>query len=207
VAFRVPPQQPEGKATWAAPMITEGEPAMHSPLRRAAKALAGLVVAAGFALAAAPPGGAASIGEGATEKQILSEKLPNVPGKTLTVIEVDYRPGGFSAPHRHPASGFVFAYVLSGTVRSQIEGEPLRVYRAGQSWTEPPNSHHLVSANARDCRLTSTIATDSEHTDQCVEHDPVAPRLSCHRERRCKGSVCLGPGQRLRGRRRFPEGV
>ena len=46
---------------------------MHSPLRRAAKALAGLVVAAGFALAAAPPGGAASIGEGATEKQILCE--------------------------------------------------------------------------------------------------------------------------------------
>jgi hypothetical protein len=43
---------------------------MHSPLRRAAKALAGLVVAAGFAPAAAPPGGAASIGEGATEKQI-----------------------------------------------------------------------------------------------------------------------------------------
>ena len=85
---------------------------MHSPLRRAAKALAGLVVAAWFALAAAPPGRAASIGEGATEKQILSEKLPNVPGKTLTVIEVDYRPGGFSAPHRHPASGFVFAYVL-----------------------------------------------------------------------------------------------
>jgi endoribonuclease L-PSP len=48
-------------------MITEGEPAMHSPLRRAAKALAGLAVAAGLALAAAPPGRAASIGKGATE--------------------------------------------------------------------------------------------------------------------------------------------
>jgi quercetin dioxygenase-like cupin family protein len=163
VAFRVPPQQPEGKATWAAPMITEGEPAMHSPLRRAAKALAGLVVAAGFALAAAPPGRAASIGEGATEKQILSEKLPNVPGKTLTVIEVDYRPGGFSAPHRHPASGFVFAYVLSGTIRSQVEGEPLRAYSAGQSWTEPPNAHHLVSANAsktKPARLIAYIIAD-----------------------------------------------
>jgi quercetin dioxygenase-like cupin family protein len=163
VAFRVPPQQPEGKATWAAPMITEGEPAMHSPLRRAAKALAGLVVAAGFALAAAPPGGAASIGEGATEKQILSEKPPNVPGKTLNVIKVDYRPGGFSAPHRHPASSFVFAYVLSGTIRSQVEGEPLRVYRAGQSWTEPPNAHHIVSANAsktKPARLIAYIIAD-----------------------------------------------
>src|SRR5215831_11023364 len=76
-------------------MITEGKPAMHSPTRYAAKAPAGLVVVAGFALAATPPGRAASIGEGATEKQIFSEKLPNVPGKTLTVVVVDYRPGGF----------------------------------------------------------------------------------------------------------------
>src|SRR4029453_1467686 len=97
---------------------------MHSPARRAAKALAGLVVAAGLALAAAPPGRSASTGEGATVKQILSEKLPNVPGKTLTVVEVDYRPGGFSAPHRHPAPGFVFAYVLSPSIRSQAGVAP-----------------------------------------------------------------------------------
>jgi quercetin dioxygenase-like cupin family protein len=136
---------------------------MHSPARRAAKALPGLVVAAGLALAADPPGRAASTGEGATEKQIFSEKLPNVPGKTLTVVEVDYRPGGFSAPHRHPASGFVFAYVLSGTIRSQVEGEPLRVYSAGQSWTEPPNAHHLVSVNAsktKPARLIAYIIAD-----------------------------------------------
>ena len=131
---------------------------MHSPARRAAKALAGLVVAAGLVLAAAPPGRATSTGEGATVKQILSEKLPNVPGKTLTVVEVDYRPGGFSAPHRHPASGFVFAYVLSGSIRSQVEGEPLRVYSAGQSWTEPPNAHHLVSANASKTEPARLIA-------------------------------------------------
>ena len=52
---------------------------MHSPLRRAAKALAGLVVAAGLALAAASLGRAASIGEGATEKQVFSEKAPAPP--------------------------------------------------------------------------------------------------------------------------------
>ena len=121
---------------------------MHSPARRAAKAMPALVVAVGLALAADPPSRAVSTSEGATEKQIFSGKLPNVPGMTLTVVEVDYRPGGFSAPHRHPASGFVFAYVLSGTIRSQVEGEPVGVYSAGQSWTEPPNSHHIVSANA-----------------------------------------------------------
>src|SRR5262245_40742047 len=146
------------------PMITEGEPAMHSsPAQRAAKPLTGLVVAAGLAPAADPPGQAASTGEGETVKQIFSQKLPNVPGKTLTVVQVDYRPGGFSAPHRHPASGFVFAYVLSGTIRTQVEGEPLGVYRAGQTWTEPPNAHHIVSANAsktEPARLIAYIIAD-----------------------------------------------
>ena len=49
---------------------------MHSPLRRAAKALAGLVVAAGFALAAAPPGGAASIGEGRLRSRSSARSCP-----------------------------------------------------------------------------------------------------------------------------------
>ncbi len=132
---------------------------MHSsPARRAAKALTGLVVAAGLVLAADPPGQAASTGEGETVKTLFSKKLPNVPGKTLTVVSVDYRPGGFSTPHRHPASGFVFVYVLSGAIRSQVEGEPLGVYRAGQSWTEPPNAHHIVSANASKTQPAQLIA-------------------------------------------------
>src|SRR5215475_2893999 len=131
---------------------------MHSSARRAARAVVGLVVVAGVALAVDPPGQADSTGEGATPKQIFSQKLPNVPGKTLTVVQVDYRPGGSSAPHRHPASGFVFAYVLSGSIRSQVEGEPLGVYSAGQTWTEPPNAHHLVSANASTTEPARLIA-------------------------------------------------
>ena len=140
-----------------------GEPPIYSLSRRAARAVAGLVLAAGVVLAADTLTGTASAGEGASEKQIFSEKLPNVPGKTLTVVQVDYRPGGFSAPHRHPASGFVFAYVLSGTVRSQVEGEPLREYNAGETWTEPPNSHHIVSANAsktEPARLMAYVVAD-----------------------------------------------
>jgi len=45
----------------------------------------------------------------------------------------------------------------------QVEGQPLRVYRAGQSWIEPPNSHHLVRANAsktKPARLIAYIITD-----------------------------------------------
>src|SRR5262245_35099037 len=60
------------------PIITEGEPAMHSsPARRAAKALTGLVIAAALVLAADQPGQAAATGEGETVKQIFRQKLPN----------------------------------------------------------------------------------------------------------------------------------
>ena len=122
-----------------------------------------LLLAAMVPFAAGPPRGTASPGDGATVKEIFSGKLPNVPGKTLTVVQVDYRPAGSSAPHRHPASGFVFAYVLSGTVRSQLEGQPVREYAAGETWTEPPNAHHIVSANAsktKPARLMAYIIAD-----------------------------------------------
>jgi quercetin dioxygenase-like cupin family protein len=138
-------------------------PNLYCSTRRGAKALACLLLAARVPVAADPPRGMPSHGEGEIIKQIFSGKLPNVPGKTLTVVQVDYRPGGFSAPHRHPTSGFVFAYVLSGTVRSQVEGQPVREYRAGETWTEPPNAHHIVSANAsktKPARLMAYVIAD-----------------------------------------------
>ena len=138
-------------------------PDLYSPSRRIATGLVCLLLAAKVPLAADPPRGAASAREGEIVKLIFSGKLPNVPGKTLTVVQVDYRPGGFSAPHRHPASGFVFAYVLSGTIRSQVEGQPVREYRAGETWTEPPSAHHIVSANAsktKPARLMAYVIAD-----------------------------------------------
>jgi quercetin dioxygenase-like cupin family protein len=58
---------------------------------------------------------------------VRAEKLPNVPGKTLTAVVVNYAPGGKSVSHRH--AGSVFAYVLSGTIRSENSATgPARVY-------------------------------------------------------------------------------
>jgi quercetin dioxygenase-like cupin family protein len=94
---------------------------------------------------------------------VAKEKMPNVPGKTMTVVMVAYEPGGGSAPHRHPASGMVFAYVVAGSIRSQVEGEPAKVYRAGESWFEPPNAHHVLSENASStepARLIAVIVAD-----------------------------------------------
>lgn len=101
--------------------------------------------------------------QGVKVTPIASHKMPNVPGKTMTVVSVAYEPGGSSAPHRHPASGMVFAYVVEGSVRSQVEGEPAKVYRAGESWTEPPNAHHVISENAsttEPARLIAVIVAD-----------------------------------------------
>ena len=68
---------------------------------------------------------------------VFSAQLPNVPGKTLTAIVVEYGPGGSSPAHRH--AGSVFAYVLSGQIRSENSATgPVRVYRAGETFFEPP---------------------------------------------------------------------
>jgi quercetin dioxygenase-like cupin family protein len=119
---------------------------------------------AALALASADAGYAQSGGNhGVAVKPVFSEKMANVPGKTMSVVTVEYQPGGGSAPHRHPASGMVFAYVISGAVRSQLEGGAAKVYRAGESWSEPPNAHHVVSENAstaEPARLLAVVVAD-----------------------------------------------
>ena len=80
---------------------------------------------------------------------VLDAALPNAPGKRMTVITVSYAPGEASGPHHHAASAFLYARVLSGHIRSEVEGAgPPRVYGPGEGWTEGPNAHHLISANA-----------------------------------------------------------
>jgi quercetin dioxygenase-like cupin family protein len=80
---------------------------------------------------------------------VMSQLVPNLPGKRMTVITVSYRPGETSLPHRHAPSGFLYARVLSGQIRSEVHGQgPARVYGPGEGWTEGPDAHHLVSENA-----------------------------------------------------------
>jgi quercetin dioxygenase-like cupin family protein len=93
-----------------------------------------------------------------------AEPIPNVPGKRLVTHVVDYPPGGGSAPHRHARSAFIYAYVISGAIRSQVESEPARVYRAGEAWFEKPGSRHPVSINASNtepARLLAVVIVDA----------------------------------------------
>jgi quercetin dioxygenase-like cupin family protein len=100
--------------------------------------------------------------------------IPNLPGKRLVTHVVDYPPGVRSAPHRHAGSAFIYAYVLSGEIRSQVDGEPVRVYRAGEAWFESPGAYHRVSENASDTKPARLLAVlIVEVTDkQLVIPDP-----------------------------------
>jgi quercetin dioxygenase-like cupin family protein len=88
---------------------------------------------------------------------VMSQKLPDVPGKTLTGLLVHYEPGGKTPKHHHPGS--VMAFVVSGAIRSQNSATgPARVYRAGEAFFEPPGSEHLVSENASATEPASLLA-------------------------------------------------
>lgn len=88
---------------------------------------------------------------------VATEKLPNVPGKSITAIVVSYAPGAKSVKHHH--AGSVVAYVLSGEIRSENSATgPVKVYKAGETFFEPPGSEHLVSENASATEPASLLA-------------------------------------------------
>ncbi|MBB3290422.1 MULTISPECIES: cupin domain-containing protein [unclassified Rhizobium] len=95
------------------------------------------------------------------------EAIPNVPGKSLVAVEVDYEPGAASKPHTHAKSAFIYAYVLSGRVESKVNDGPARIYKAGEGWSEPPGAVHSISRNASQtepARLLAIFVTDTSET-------------------------------------------
>ena len=127
------------------------------------KFLCAVALAIGFA-----PGAAA---EGADEKStvtlVYDHVLPNVPGKSIRGVLVEYPPGGFSSPHTHPQSAFIYATVLEGAIRSQVNDGPVTTYRAGESFSELPGDRHGVSENASSAepaRLLAVFVVDTVET-------------------------------------------
>jgi quercetin dioxygenase-like cupin family protein len=93
-----------------------------------------------------PPAKASSFDFGG--KNVFDHAIPNVEGKDMVAILVNYPPGGKSPPHHHAPSAFIYAYVLSGAVRSQIDDEPVKTYHAGEGFYELPGARHRISENA-----------------------------------------------------------
>ena len=103
---------------------------------------------------------------------VFDHALPNVPGKSVKGVLVEYGPGGSSRSHRHPASAFIYATVLEGAVRIQVNGGAVTVYRAGENFIEMPGDHHEISANASDtepAKLLAVFVVDTSATELVTE--------------------------------------
>ena len=103
---------------------------------------------------------------------VYDHKLPNVPGKSIRGVLVEYAPGGSSPAHTHPQSAFIYATVLEGAVRSQVNDGPVVTYRAGESFSENPGDRHSVSENAsatEPARLLAVFVVDTAETTLTID--------------------------------------
>ena len=123
-------------------------------VRRAMRMASVPLVAAAIMLGAS----SAIAQDGDQVRVVFEHALPNVEGKRMVAVVVSYPPGGKSLAHRHAASAFIYAHVLSGAIRSQVGDEPAQVYHTGEGFYEMPGSHHAISENASDKESASLLA-------------------------------------------------
>ena len=90
--------------------------------------------------------------------QVYQHALPGMPGKSIKGVTVEYGPGGYSPSHTHAKSAIIYATVIEGSVRMQVNEGPETIYRTGQNWTEMPGDHHRVSANASQTQPAKILA-------------------------------------------------
>ncbi|SAL42947.1 cupin 2 domain-containing protein [Caballeronia turbans] len=108
------------------------------------------IIAASYVVLAIVTASSASAhdSEGETVTRNFDAVVPNIPGKSMIVVEVDYAPSAASPPHTHAKSAFIYAYVIKGAIESKVNDGETRVYRTGESWSEPPGATHSISRNA-----------------------------------------------------------
>lgn len=122
------------------------------------------IAAACAALAIADAAGAHD-GQTETVTPNFNAAIPNIPGKSLIVVDVNYAPGAASPPHRHAKSAFIYAYVVSGEIESKVNDGETRIFKTGESWSEPPGATHSISRNAsktKPAKLLAMFVVDSK---------------------------------------------
>jgi quercetin dioxygenase-like cupin family protein len=103
---------------------------------------------------------------------VYDHALPNVPGKSIKGVLVEYGPGGSSSAHAHAKSAFIYATVLEGAIRSAVNDGPVVTYHAGQSFSEMPGDRHAVSENASQTAPAKLLAVFVVDTDEKVLTTP-----------------------------------
>ncbi|MBB3595145.1 quercetin dioxygenase-like cupin family protein [Rhizobium sp. BK529] len=117
-----------------------------------------------IALASVAGTASAHAGQAETVTPRFSQSIPNMPGKSLIAVEVDYAPGAASPIHTHAKSAFIYAYVLSGEIQSKVDDGETRIFKAGESWSEAPGAVHSISRNASNsapAKLLAVFVVDS----------------------------------------------
>ena len=105
---------------------------------------------------------------------VFDHVLPNVPGKSIKGVLVEYPPGSSSPAHTHAHSAFIYATILEGEIRSKVNSGPEKIYHAGESFAELPGDHHGVSANAsatEPAKLLAVFVVDTDDTKLVID-DP-----------------------------------
>ncbi|RFB91606.1 cupin [Rhizobium leguminosarum bv. trifolii] len=123
-------------------------------------------LAAALVCLAATGAGAHDSSKSAKVTLVYEHALPNVPGKSIKGVLVEYGPGGFSEGHTHPDSAFIYATVLEGSIRSQVNEGAVKVYHAGESFSEMPGDRHGVSANGSETKPARLLAVFVVDTNQ-----------------------------------------
>ena len=111
--------------------------------------------------------GSAAAGDASKVTLVYEHELPNVPGKSIKGVLVEYGPGGSSEAHTHPSTAFIYATVLEGTIRSKVNDGPVKEYKAGESFSEMPGDRHEVSRNAsatEPAKLLAVFVLDTTET-------------------------------------------
>ena len=78
--------------------------------------------------------------------ELLTKALPDLPDKEVTMLSVEYPPGGADPIHRHNAHAFV--YVLEGSVVMQVKGGKEVTLKPGETFYEGRDDVHVVGRNA-----------------------------------------------------------
>ncbi|MBV7485356.1 cupin domain-containing protein [Bordetella sp. BOR01] len=82
--------------------------------------------------------------------ELMTKDLPDIAGKDVLMITVDYPPGAADPIHRHDAHAFV--YVLEGSIVMQLQGGKEVTLTPGQTFYEGPDDIHTVGRNASQTR-------------------------------------------------------
>ncbi len=108
---------------------------------RITAALASAALAVALSLA-----GGMLIGQDAVVRPLLSKDLAGDSAREVSMITVEYPPGGSDPVHRHHAQALVF--VLEGSIVMQVRGGAPVTLTPGQTFYEGPDDVHIVGRNA-----------------------------------------------------------